>query len=245
MPQHVILVGEEPLTSALAARAEAASLSPLVHVLDGVPTASEVARWSTLLARAGEAVAALELVDTDLSLKHATLVALDQALPPDAPLLTSILGVAAGEVATWLRHPDRLVGMTLLPPLTDTSRVEVAVEPDQGAARDAAERVLRGLGLEVEHIQDSAGGVAPRIVACLVNEAAFALGEGVAGAEAIDEAMRLGVAYPRGPLEWGQAIGYTRIVAILDALHREMPDGRYRVAPWLRQQARRQRRVTG
>lgn len=245
MPQHVILVGEAPLTPALAARAQAAALPTRVYVLDPhrPSGAGSAEAWTTVLAQAPEAVAAVELVDTDLDFKRATLQALDQALPPGAPILTSTLAVTAAEAATWLRHPRRLVGLAVLPPLTETSRAELAVASEQASGLAAARALLDQLGLPVEMVQDTAGGVVPRIVAGLINEAAFALGEGVASAEAIDEAMRLGVAYPRGPLAWARDIGYARVVAILDALHREMPDGRYRVAPWLRQQARRQRQV--
>ncbi|MCW5851737.1 MAG: 3-hydroxybutyryl-CoA dehydrogenase [Anaerolineae bacterium] len=245
MSQHVILVGEAPLTPALAVRAQAASVAALVHVL--APQAASEAvtfqTWASALAQAPHATAAIELVDTDVVLKRATLQTLDQALTPEALILTSNLAVAAAEAATWLRHPGRLVGLALLPPLTETSRAEVAAATDHSAALDAARILLGQLGFGVETVQDAAGGVLPRIVACLINEAAFALGEGVASAEAIDEAMRLGVAYPRGPLVWAREIGYSRVVAILDALHQETPDGRYRVAPWLRQQARRQQQV--
>ena len=105
MPQHVILVGEAPLTPALAARAQAAALPTRVYVLDPhrPSGAGSAEAWTTVLAQAPEAVAAVELVDTDLDFKRATLQALDQALPPGAPILTSTLAVTAAEAATWLR----------------------------------------------------------------------------------------------------------------------------------------------
>ena len=235
------------MTPALAARAQAAGVSALTHVLDTATpgAAASVKAWAAGLPQASQPHLVVELVDTSLPLKRATLLALDQALPPDTPILTSTLAVSLAEVGTWLRRPERLVGLALLPPLTETSRAELAVLPEQGAALAAARALLEGLGLAVETVQDTAGGVVPRIVACLINEAAFALGEGVADAAGIDEAMRLGVAYPRGPLAWAREIGLSRVVAILDALHREMPDGRYRVAPWLRQGARREQQRRG
>jgi 3-hydroxybutyryl-CoA dehydrogenase len=78
-----------------------------------------------------------------------------------------------------------------------------------------------------------------RILATIVNEAASALADGVAEPEAIDTAMRLGTNWPRGPLEWGDRIGLSRVVHTLDALHAETPDGRYRVTPLLRALAER------
>lgn len=79
--------------------------------------------------------------------------------------------------------------------------------------------------------------VSARILAVLVNEAASAVAEGVASPYAIDTAMRLGTNYPSGPLEWGERIGLPHVVRTLDALHARVPDGRYRVAPLLRELA--------
>jgi 3-hydroxybutyryl-CoA dehydrogenase len=78
-----------------------------------------------------------------------------------------------------------------------------------------------------------------RILAALVNEAASAVADGVADAESVDTAMRLGTNYPHGPLEWGERIGLQHVVHTLDALHAGFPDGRYRVTPLLRQLADR------
>ena len=73
-----------------------------------------------------------------------------------------------------------------------------------------------------------------RVVCQLVNEAAFTLGKGIGSAEDIDTAMRLGFNWPRGPLEWGDAIGPPRVLSVLDALHAELGEERYRAAPLLR-----------
>jgi 3-hydroxybutyryl-CoA dehydrogenase len=87
-------------------------------------------------------------------------------------------------------------------------------------------------------VADTPALVVPRVVAMLANEAAFTLGEGVAAAEAIDTAMRLGTNHPIGPLTRAQALGYRRVVAILDHLRAEFGEERYRVAPALRRAAR-------
>ena len=81
--------------------------------------------------------------------------------------------------------------------------------------------------------------IAGRILATIVNEAASAVGDGVAAPEAIDTAMRLGANYPSGPLEWGERIGLARVVRTLEGLHAAVPDGRYRVVPLLRSLAER------
>ncbi len=71
-------------------------------------------------------------------------------------------------------------------------------------------------------------------MACLANEAAFAVQEGVASATGVDQAMKLGTRYPRGPLEWAQAIGLGDILATLDALAADVDPARYRAASVLR-----------
>ncbi len=75
--------------------------------------------------------------------------------------------------------------------------------------------------------------VLPRILSALVNEAAFAIGEGVADGMIIDLAMTLGTNYPRGPISWGREMGYGKIASILNHLHQEYGEERYRLAPQL------------
>jgi 3-hydroxyacyl-CoA dehydrogenase len=103
---------------------------------------------------------------------------------------------------------------------------------------DAEAEQLEARGDHVERVPSSAPGlVLGRILAQLVNEAHFALGEGVATAADIDTAMRLGFNWPRGPFEWTEEIGAGRVVATLDALHTELGEECYRVAPALRRRA--------
>jgi 3-hydroxybutyryl-CoA dehydrogenase len=127
------------------------------------------------------------------------------------------------------------VGFHLLPPLEEAALVELtAGEFTPQDSRDAAERFFGSLGLHCEWVGDAPGLVLGRIVCQLVNEAAFALQRGVGSAEDIDTAMRLGFNYPRGPLEWGDAIGLDHVLAVLDALREELGEERYRAAPMLR-----------
>ncbi len=94
--------------------------------------------------------------------------------------------------------------------------------------------VWRAAGLEPVWVGDSTGLVMPRIIACLANEAAFAVQEGVATPAAIDQAMKLGTRYPRGPLEWASLIGLAEVLATLDALTAGIDPARYRPAALLR-----------
>ena len=127
------------------------------------------------------------------------------------------------------------IGYHVLGPIDEARLVELtAGEFASQAARQAAEDHFRALGLHVEWVGDAPGLVLGRIVCQLVNEAAFALQKGVADAEGIDTAMQLGFNYPRGPLQWGDAIGLDHVLSLLDALREELGEERYRAAPLLR-----------
>src|SRR3712207_7148240 len=101
------------------------------------------------------------------------------------------------------------------------------------AAAGAAEQFFASIGREVEWVGDAPGLVLGRIVAQLVNEACFAVGEGVGSAADVDAGMVLGLNHPRGPLEWGDAIGLDHVVAVLQGLQEQGGDA-YRLAPALR-----------
>jgi 3-hydroxybutyryl-CoA dehydrogenase len=110
----------------------------------------------------------------------------------------------------------------------------VAGALSDGAPETAAAEAATVLGRELVLIDDVPGLVVARTVAMLVNEAVDLVARGVAAPSDVDRAMRLGVNYPLGPLEWGDRIGGPAVVAILDRLHAAYPTGRYRVSPRLR-----------
>jgi 3-hydroxybutyryl-CoA dehydrogenase len=99
---------------------------------------------------------------------------------------------------------------------------------------DVGEQAFAGLGLHTARVQPSAIGVLPRIVCQVINECAFAFGEGVGSAEDIDLGMTLGMNYPRGPLAWAKEIGLEHVTATLETLWEEYREERYRMAPTLR-----------
>jgi 3-hydroxybutyryl-CoA dehydrogenase len=164
--------------------------------------------------------------------KH--IVQMDRSLPPDVPLFCQCADVTLIEIATWVKRPERLVGFDGLffTPGTVASLTPSPTSPPH--IRASAETLITSLGRIPVWVQDSPGLVLPRIISALANEAAFAAGEGVAEPDTIDQAMRLGTNYPKGPLAWAKEIGYAHVVAILDHLHSEYGEERYRVAPLLR-----------
>jgi 3-hydroxybutyryl-CoA dehydrogenase len=155
---------------------------------------------------------------------------------PEAPLQGGPQAIccAAGSLAA-LDPAGSSVGFHALPPLESAGLVELTRGPDTAAsAAEAAEHFFATLGKHTEWVEDSPGLVLGRIVCQVINEAAFALGEGVGSAEDIDTGMLHGLSYPRGILAWADEIGLDHVLAVLDALSLERGEERYRAAPLLR-----------
>ena len=145
--------------------------------------------------------------------------------------------VAAASLGT-LDPGGAAVGFHVLPPLGEARLVELTRGPDSSsAAAQAAERFFATLGKHVVWVGDSPGLVLGRMVCQVINEAAFALGEGVGSAEDIDAGMVHGLNYPRGILAWADEIGLDHVCSVLDGLHDELGEERYRLAPTLRRLA--------
>jgi 3-hydroxybutyryl-CoA dehydrogenase len=130
------------------------------------------------------------------------------------------------------------VGFHALPPLDAGALVELTrTGTTTTVAAERAAAFFTSLGRHVEWVQDAPGLVLGRIVCQLVNEACFAVAEGVGTPQAVDDGMVLGLNHPRGPFAWLEAIGVEHVVAVLDALHVELGEERYRAAPMLRRLA--------
>jgi hypothetical protein len=159
--------------------------------------------------------------------------------PEGAIVFTSVLTTTATAASALQGRP--LLGIAFLPGVSDRS-VLLEISAPLGAPDDLASRgagLLReATGREVEIVEDRVALISARILSMVINEAAFALMEGVADPADIDTAMKLGTNYPAGPLAWADAIGADRIVAILEALQREYGEERYRPAVLLKQHAR-------
>ncbi len=131
------------------------------------------------------------------------------------------------------------VGFHVLPPLAHSELVELTrSESSSPVAAARAERFFQALGKHIAWVGDAPGLVLGRIVCQVINESAFALGEGVGGAHDIDTGMVLGLSHPRGPLAWADAIGLDHVLTVLEALCEEYREERYRPAPALRRLAR-------
>ncbi|MCW3041650.1 MAG: 3-hydroxybutyryl-CoA dehydrogenase, partial [Solirubrobacterales bacterium] len=165
-------------------------------------------------------------------------LAIDCGHDPDEPPLQGApqaLLVAEGSLHQ-LDQGGGCVGFHALPPLEPGGVVELTGGTHTTSVAAARlTTLLASLGLQVAWVQDAPGLVLGRIVGQLVNEAAFALQEGVTDdPQAVDDGMVLGLNHPRGPLAWGDEIGLDHVLTVLDALHAETGEERYRAAPLLR-----------
>jgi 3-hydroxybutyryl-CoA dehydrogenase len=207
---------------------------------------SERVEWAARLRTAGHEVVTAAgdrpewVVDLfwDREAKRSGLRALAKELPPGTAFLTSVLTVSASEVASWIPDHPRVAGMAWLPTSPEGRLVECARSLSAPVDLETCvSGFCSSLGLQTAWVADRAGLVTPRILACLVNEAASAVMEGVATVADVDRAMQLGVNYPLGPLAWGDRLGLDRVVGVLEGLQHEQGPDRYRPVPLLRQMA--------
>jgi 3-hydroxybutyryl-CoA dehydrogenase len=240
MSRSILILGRSPLADALAELTGKAGLQ--VHRPPAWPDTrddldalfTDRTRREEYLQHLGEAYR-----DAEVVIEAEASEWLDPELPETTLILTAVLGHSAAEAAADIHARHRVVGFAALPPLQRGQAVELAATPwTEAAALDQAKEFFRGVGLEPAVVPDGPGLVFPRILCMIINEAAFALMEGVASAEDIDAAMKLGTNYPLGPLEWADRIGLDQVLGMLEGLQAEYGEDRYRPAPLLRRLVR-------
>jgi len=160
----------------------------------------------------------------------------DGVLPPDAILASNTSSIPITSLAAATGRPERVIGMHFFNPVPVLTLVEVIrAAQTSDATAEAIVRLARELGKEPAQANDYPGFVSNRILMPFINEAAYALMEGVAEAEAIDTIARLGFAHPLGPLALADLIGLDTCVAIMEVLHRGLGNPKYAPCPLLRQ----------
>jgi 3-hydroxybutyryl-CoA dehydrogenase len=167
--------------------------------------------------------------------KRAVLQRLDASLPASGIIVASCLRLSTTLMASWLKKPERVVGFATFYPLKERKLIELAAGlRTLDKSIEQTEQLFKNIGKQTIRVKDAHGLTFPRILSLIINEAARSLEEGVATAEEIDVAMRLGVNYPQGPLRWADQIGLDEVLAVLEGLQRETGDDRYRPATLLK-----------
>jgi len=178
----------------------------------------------------------IEAVIEDAEIKRDVFRRADELLPPAAILASNTSSIPITSLAAVTARPEQVIGMHFFNPVPVLQLVEVirAVQTSDETAAAIVE-LAKDLGKVPAEARDVPGFVSNRILMPFVNEAAYALMEGVAEPEAIDTIATVGFAHPMGPLALADLIGLDTCVAIMEVLHEGLGDPKYAPCPLLRQ----------
>ncbi|HKB20143.1 MAG TPA: 3-hydroxyacyl-CoA dehydrogenase NAD-binding domain-containing protein [Gaiellaceae bacterium] len=178
----------------------------------------------------------IEAVIEDAAVKEDVFRRADGTLPPEAVLASNTSSIPISTLAASTNRPDRVIGMHFFNPVPMMSLVEVVRGKETSdETADAITTLARDLDKTPAVANDFPGFVSNRILMPFINEAVWALHDGVAEAEAIDSIAKLGFAHPMGPLALADLIGLDTCVAIMEVLRNGFGDDRYEPCPLLRE----------
>ena len=183
----------------------------------------------------GNAFIVVEAATEDLKIKSDIFTSLDEGTKPDAILASNTSSISITRLAAVRRRPDKVIGMHFMNPVPVMKLVEVIRgEATSDETYEKVRAMAEKLGKIPLECQDSPGFISNRVLMPMINEAIFALFEGVATRESIDGIMKLGMNHPMGPLALADFIGLDVCLAIMNVLYDGFNDSKYRPCPLLK-----------
>jgi 3-hydroxybutyryl-CoA dehydrogenase len=178
----------------------------------------------------------IEAATENLELKKRILKQIDTHVSPQTIIATNTSSLSVTELAASVSHPGRFIGTHFFNPVPMMALVEliVGIQTDTGT-RDIAKALVDALGKTAITARNSPGFAVNRILCPMINEAIFALQEGLASAEDIDTGMKLGCNHPIGPLALADMIGLDTMLAVMETFYNGFNDPKYRPAPLLKE----------
>ena len=192
-----------------------------------------------LKAAASGADLVIEAVIEIMSLKKEVYKELDSICGPDTIFATNTSGLSITEMASATKRPDKFIGMHYFNPVPVMKLVElIRGFLTSDATFQAAKAYVEKIGKVAVEVKEAPGFAVNRILCPMINEAIFVYAEGIASAEDIDRSMVLGANHPIGPLALADMVGLDTLLHVLDGLHQELGEDKYRPAPLLRKMVR-------
>ncbi|WP_352406049.1 3-hydroxybutyryl-CoA dehydrogenase [Petrimonas sp.] len=181
----------------------------------------------------------VEAIAENIELKKKVFRELDETCPPGTILATNSSSLSITEIAACTRRPEKVIGMHFFNPVPVLKLVEVIRgQLTADSVFDSVSGIAKNIGKVPVTVNEAPGFLVNRLLIPMINEGIGALAEGVASKEEIDEAMKLGAGHPIGPLALADLIGLDVCLAILEVLHHEFGDDKYRPHPLLRKMVR-------